>query len=432
MNAQLFYVDLLLPMSHKEPLWDAYLFVVNDRIAEFGKQSELPLSLKSHSPKKLTDSVILPGFINSHVHLSYDNNYSSICDGQQIDWIEDLVERSRKFSPEKKLQVAKENIQSCIKAGTTFVVENTPFDETVEALNYSEINSLVGIEVFGNDPLKSDENFEYFLAKLERLQSLHPKLSFTLSPHSPYNVSDRLLQRIIDFSQKEGKKALIHLAETDFESDIIKTGEVPEGLKSFYKNLGVSEPSINSQKGMSSVEYMHSIGCLSHNLHATHLVKIRERDLALLSLVGTSVSLCLRSNAFLANGFPPLAKMLEKELPVSFATDGLSSNYDLSLLEEIKYAWFIAKSHGVNLKAEYLFESITSVPAKMFCLDRGAIENNRKADFICYKIPQSLLKSLKTPKVCIYQFLLSNLSDEKLNEVWIDGKKIFPRVSSTF
>ena len=413
-----------------------YLLIENGQIQEIGLQSEISENLNSISENyqiiQLKNSICLPGFINSHIHISYTNNYSPVKNNEQIEWIKDLVADSRNFSSENKKQIAQQNINQVIESGTTFIVENTPFDEPIELISKTKLKGLIGVEVFGNNDSLAEEIFDNYLIKLFELEKkyLSKNISFTFSPHSIYNVSAELLKRLSEWSIKQDQSLLIHLSEFDFECELTQLGYPSKGLSELHKLLKVSQINLNNINNLSPIQYLNSIDCLNSNLFATHLTKATEEDFELLADKGVNIISCPRSNSFLNNGVLNFNNIKQNNIEVIYGTDGLSSNFDLDILSEIKTTWSIFKSHGFDISAESLFRGITITPAKKLKKDKeiGSLEKGKSADFVSFELSEDkinlVLEFVSDKSENLYQFFLSELDSSKINGVWIDGEKV--------
>jgi cytosine/adenosine deaminase-related metal-dependent hydrolase len=429
--SELYLFDLILPMNGLAPIDKGYMLVEKGHIVNIGNQNELKLeSLKNSNFQvhNFSDGIALPGFINNHVHLAYKRNYKQVKPGAQLNWMKELIFSSRNETAEDKLQTAKDNIESVLKSGTTFLVENTPFPQTVQALGHSPLKALVGLEVFGNDPARADDILKCSLNDLAQLEASYgsSKISFTLSPHAVYNVSGQLFINLTRWAQNNHKLLLTHLAEFSFESQLTHNGQPEPELKEFYAALKVHEPNLKFLKGLSPVAYLHKLGCLVPNLLLTHLINLKEPDFGLLAESGCKLVSCPRSNSYLLNGRCNIGKLHQKGLRVSFATDGLSSNFDFDLLDEIKAAQHISGSAGESIEAQTLFEAITSVPAKQLGLGEqiGSLQVGKKADFVCFKLDEHQQNAVTTNLANVYVYLLSELKTNMLAGIWIDGKAI--------
>ena len=93
------------------------------------------------------------------------------------------------------------------------------------------------------------------------------------------------------------------------------------------------------------------------------------------------------SNMKLASGISPVAKLLENGICVSLGTDGASSNNNLDLLEEMKFASLLQKVDTLNplvLPACEVLKMATINGARALGLEDeiGSIEVGKKADLI--------------------------------------------------
>ncbi len=413
-------------MEGPEFIDSGYLAVQGDTIVEIGFQKDLPVGFaENHECEITNNSICLPGFINSHIHLSYEFYKGLNSSIGQLNWLYELVQISRGQDSAQKLQIAQTNLESAICSGTTCIVENTPFVESFQALHDSRIKALIGLEVFGNNVEQANEIFENSLQRFESLASKFGRsnLDFTFSPHSIYNVSAPLLTRLSQWTKQQNKQLLLHLAEFAFENELTQQGCSPAELKSFHEKLQVAQASSAGLKGVSPVQYLAQLGCLGPHLLATHLIQTSPRDLQLLSEYAVSAVSCPRSNSYLMNGSANLAEMYEQGLIVSFATDGLSSNLSLSLLEEIKTAWFLQRSNSFAVNAKKLFEGITINPAKQLGLEKkiGSLAKGKKADFVQFKLTNTKINLIQNTQNNLYEVLLKELTDCAIEQVWIDG-----------
>ena len=93
------------------------------------------------------------------------------------------------------------------------------------------------------------------------------------------------------------------------------------------------------------------------------------------------ISHCPISNKLLGNKKLEIEILDECSIPWNISTDGLSSNYSLNLLEELKIALFLHNSDNLEKFALKLFKHITEIPAKQLNLNSGVIEIGKDSDF---------------------------------------------------
>ncbi len=285
--------------------------------------------------------IIMPAFINLHTHLSYQKNDS----GSQklFPWLKELVKISSRREKEEKLKIIKENLKLIYQAGTQFIVENTSDPELVlEALLASNINGIIGIEIFGSDPQHSQAIFQNAIQKIQTLEKQippHRNISFTLSPHAIYDVSPELWHLCLNWCQENQRLLLSHLAESQAEEDWARgiDGIETQSAIEFWEEIGTLSPKLQHRKiYSSSLDFLIHNDLLSESLVLAHLCHSSESDLALLSQAKIKLVSCPRSNDYLFNPKPDLESWFQNNLSFGLGTDSIASNYDWDLRQEAR------------------------------------------------------------------------------------------------
>jgi len=104
-------------------------------------------------------------------------------------------------------------------------------------------------------------------------------------------------------------------------------------------------------------------------------------------------------------------------MPFTTATDGLSSNNTLSILDELRAALMLHHLPPLEALASLLIKSITSNPAEIFSLNSGKIEVGKDADFAFVILPA---KPSSVKSIALQTILHVN----EVDEVWIEGEKV--------
>jgi cytosine/adenosine deaminase-related metal-dependent hydrolase len=396
--SEVYFFELIIPLNGQEILPKGFIEVENNLIKNMGRQADLVLQ-PGQSLEINTNCIAIPKFINAHTHLAYP---AMQLPGKSIDWIEQIIQESRGYESNHKSKIARQNLKASQQAGTEFLVENTPFKQTVQEIASCGQNSLIAWEVFG----QTADLFSAYLKTLNELQVDFPNLEFIFSPHSIYNVSADLLQAVQDWALKNQKLTCLHLAEFDFESALIKTGKPSGALNNFYQKHKMPPPNLLGLYGLSPVEYLQKLNCLQENLLLTHCLHVNTKDINLLAKAQAKIISCPRSNAYLQNGLMLLPEMLEHDLQICFGTDSLASNFDLNLVEEIKFAYLAYRQAGHRIPARFFWEAITSVPAKILGLNLlGSLEIGKKALFNSWQLNEAQMQKALNLKENIYEFL---------------------------
>jgi cytosine/adenosine deaminase-related metal-dependent hydrolase len=455
-RAKLFLTDWLLPMAFQEPIQHAFLIEQNGKILDYGQQSKLEslginlledstrqkyIVIKSDGP-----SILMPSLINTHTHISYQKKaYTE--HGDEFAWLNELIKESRGMESAQKSKIARQNIKQILQYGCSFIIENTPFEEAVQALAASPLKAIVGWEVFGNSYQAT--HLTNCIKQMLLLESTHkkqnPNLQFCLSPHSIYNVCPELLKKVFEWSKLNNRFCLIHMAEFAFERALVSRGELPHQMAEVCAGLGVScspfSEDVNSQRFSSAISFLlkELKQELSDKVIMTHLIDLDENDFIELEGFAGLLSLCWRSNSFIHRRLPSFDLLdLQKGKNISFGTDGLCSNYSLDPLAEVFYNQQILKQKGIaEFGPEYFLERITSIPAEKLALKAGQVAVNYSADFLMLSWPESVRSEFARMKPYSAIFELNNFgqyhhdfpADESSKytaerQLWIDGELV--------
>ena len=287
-----------------------------------------PEAEKTHHAGK----AILPGLVNAHCHLnhSYLKNRLPLQEGETLfDWIGKVISEKTETSEEAKTLAAKKELRKCNKNGTVALADVVTEPFVLPLLEESGATTLCFHETTGFLPEQAEAIFQERLSHLQELQKRSAMEHF-LSPHSPYSISRELLEKIAG----AGLRTSFHLAESREEVEFLQKGH-PK-MEQILKSLGKWNPKWKPP-GLSPIRYFYDVGLLRENSLAVHMVCVGKEDYPVLEKSKPHIALCLRSNAHLRNGLPPVRDYLELGLNLCLGTDGLGSNHDLSLLNEMRY-----------------------------------------------------------------------------------------------
>jgi cytosine/adenosine deaminase-related metal-dependent hydrolase len=154
----------------------------------------------------------------------------------------------------------------------------------------------------------------------------------SLAVHAPYTASASLFREVKAWGAARGKIVSTHVAESEEEILFLRTGKGP--LKDLLEERGM-EPDQWRPPECGGVAYLDRLGFLDSLSLCVHVVHVSREEIQLLKRSGAGVCLCPRSNLFLGHGMPPVARLLEAEIPCGLGTDSLASNDDLNLFKEM-------------------------------------------------------------------------------------------------
>ncbi|MFN2282638.1 MAG: amidohydrolase family protein, partial [Anaerolineales bacterium] len=161
---------------------------------------------------------------------------------------------------------------------------------------------------------------------------------------------------------------------------------------------------------------------------AAHCVHIDEREMHTLARYGAGVAHNPTSNLKLSSGIAPVSRMLDHGLQVGIGTDGVSSNNDLDMFEELRLAALLAKGSSGDptvVPARTAIEMATSMGAKAIHLadQVGSIIEGKKADLILVDI-QTLHNSphFRNDPDSVYAQLVYAAKSTDVTDVMVNGK----------
>ena len=313
---------------------------------------------------------LLPSFYNTHTHAAMTLLRGLADDLPLQEWLQDHIwPAEAKMQPEDIRHGNELAINEMAAGGTTFF-SDMYFDpeEAVAAVEASGIRAAIGITVLEGHPKSQAEALRDYIKNWQ--DPTGGRIQLVMCPHAIYTVGTARLRRCADFARHHGMLLHIHLAET--------RQEVEDCLR---------------EHGTTPVRYLEKLGFLDQDVIAAHCVHVDAEEWKILARRGVTVSHCPCSNMKLGSGRFPYELALDSGCRITLGTDGTSSNNNLDLREEMKFAALLAKLPGDTslLPAEEVFRWATRNGAEFFGIDAGRIAVGAQAD--------AVLLDLSNPKL---------------------------------
>ena len=341
----LLLADWVIPVS-SAPLADAGVRVVEGRIVEVGPAAQLR-AREGEEVRSFPGCALLPGFINSHVHLELSAFRSFARPSTFGRWMLNFLFARRKLDRADFEASALWGAYECARCGVTSLAD-TAYDghAVVRAVAVAGLRARVYQEVFGLDDATLPRTMERFEALIERLQQeaapAAPLVEVGVSPHAPYTVSPRLYREAARFARRAGLRLATHVAESQAEVELLTrgTGSIAKAhrLAHLWTGAPWSPPRVRP------LEYVASAGALSVDTLVIHAVEVDQAEVGVLAASGAAVAHCPRSNARLRCGIAPVADYLAAGVPVGLGTDSLASNDSFDMFAEMRAALAAAES----------------------------------------------------------------------------------------
>ncbi len=360
------------------PIENGQIFVRNGLIEDAGQglEKKFPSERVFH----FQDCVLMPGFVNAHSHLDYTALRGQLDSLSYHEWINTLKDFALSSSDEQFNQSAKIGIEEMIKSGITCIADSGPYGNSLKAVAEYGLRAVVYLETFGGWDV-SDLNNR--LSKLlERFQLLKknapPIVRIGISPHSVYNSSKELISTSYNIAATENAPFMIHLSEIENSAECCES--------------------------KSQAEYLDELGVISNRTLLAHCTYCSSADIVLINRAGASIVHCPRSNSILGYGIVN-SSLLKSNLVTGIGTDSAASNFDLSLINEARFALALHRAKNCNasiLKAEdVLFLATRGGAIAIGYENVGCLAPNWVADFIVIKIPYQQHALVTNPSAAV-------------------------------
>ena len=272
--------------------------------------------------------IIVPGFVNTHCHLELSHLKSLIPEHTGISGFIAEVSKIRSADTERILEASRQADQMMYQQGIsgTGDISNTVI--TLSIKNKSQIQYHTFIELFGLDPQMAASRFG--LAREIADSFKKAQLPYSFSPHAPYSVSVDLWE-MLSRETDQTRRISIHHDESMAEREILKhrSGPMAETFKNAGFNLSALPDEAHSVFRLLGKYLPGSDWILVHNTITDPLLASGQ------SKPGVYWALCPRSNRYIENQLPDIARFAASNLTVCLGTDSLASNHSLSVLDEM-------------------------------------------------------------------------------------------------
>jgi cytosine/adenosine deaminase-related metal-dependent hydrolase len=354
------------------------------------------------------NSILYPGFINTHVHLEFSANKTTLRYGEFMPWLNSVIEHRESLIGSCDNSLMMRECKAMIDSGITTFGAISSFGTEIEVCMNTPQKVIFFNELIGSNAATADMLYADFLERLEMSKNAKHGIIPAIAIHAPYSVHPILLKRAIEVAKTEQLPLSAHLLESQAEREWLESNQ--GDFLPFFQKFFSTSVAVNSIP-----EFIAAFD--DHPTHFTHLVQVNDEELDYLSSKGHSVAHCPRSNRLLGCGRLPIEKLIKRHIPFSVATDGLSSNSSLNLFDEMRAALMLHHLGALEKLANLLIESITTTPAKIFNLNSGEIAIGKDADFALVTLPD---KVEDTQSIALQTILHT----QKVTATYIDGKRI--------
>ena len=349
------------------------LLIEGGKISAIGEVDEAQAA--GATVRDLKGKVVIPGFVQCHIHLCQTllRNYAD--DMALIQWLEGRVWPYEAALDEAALKVsAQVGLAELIRGGTTALLDMGTVHHTDaigEAVEASGIRAFIGkcmMDLGDSSPSALQESRKESMKESLRLHETWDgrgdgRIGYAFAPRFAVSCTEDLLRDVGEAAADLGCPIHTHASETTFENEFT-----------------------HKHYGMSNIAFLKEVGITGDRSVLAHGVHVDDDDCDILAASQTAICHCPSSNLKLASGIADLVRYDERGVPLALGADGAPCNNNLDALIEIRLAALLQKpAHGPEaMPAERVLRLATIDGAKALGIDDevGSIEVGKSADLV--------------------------------------------------
>ncbi|HWP45318.1 MAG TPA: amidohydrolase family protein, partial [Blastocatellia bacterium] len=276
---------------------------------------------------------LLPGFIQTHIHLCQTLFRGAADDLALIDWLRNRIWPMEAAHTEESLYAsARLAIAELVRGGTTCALTMETVRHTEAALaavEESGFRAVVGKCMMDKgegvpEALReqTDGSVAESIALIERWHGRSGgRIRCCFAPRFAVSCTRELLERVARLSRELGVIVHTHASENTEEIAMVER-----------------------ETGRRNVEYLAEVGLAAPHVVLAHCIWLSDDELEILRATGTHVAHCPSSNLKLGSGFARVPDMIERGISVSLGADGAACNNRLDMFTEMRTAALIQKA----------------------------------------------------------------------------------------
>ncbi|MDZ4818235.1 MAG: guanine deaminase [Planctomycetota bacterium] len=435
---------------------DGLLVIENGHIKDFGPYADLSQRYSGISVTHIRDRLILPGFIDGHIHFPQTRVLGAY--GRQLlDWLqESIFPEERKYSDRDYASQAATHFFDALLAGgtttcqaftTSSPVSTEEFFDEATRRNMRVISGLTGIDRFAPEDcmINADDFYRESKRLIEQYHRQGRNL-YAITPRFAVGCTDDMMNRCADLKLEYSDCWInTHISENPTE---VRTGKLHRPECSDY----------------TQVHEIH--GLLGPKFTAGHGVWLSDDEMRRFSRAGAAICFCPLSNLFLGSGLFRIGRAMDPlhRVRLSLGCD-MGGGNAFSLIRVMEEAYKVgmcnntmldgsvnpreqdsAEAERNKLSSYRAFYLATLGGAESLYLDDllGNFNVGKEADFVAldWNAGQSAMRwhqSLVckgTPETMeqAAQLLFGIMSlgdDRNVDETWIAGKRAYSKSATT-
>lgn len=398
--------------------------IADGKIVEVGNTAEIVSKYHADNTLDAKDKMILPGFIDAHIHTSQTMLRGMAQDTKH--WMIRGIEPLRYYmNTDQCIYSAKATVLEALSAGTTTFGESaTP--EHISAMDefYHELGVRNNYAVLISGMKKSRDGEVHALYDLDEKQSrdslekcmkiynkwkdCSDRVTVNIGAHAPDTLSREMLIECKKVADKFRLKINMHVAQGD--------REIEQTMMRYGKR---------------SIPFLDELGYIDDNLIAIHLTEATDEETKLMARKGAKMVVCSGSIGIIDGIVPPAKTFQDAGGYVALGTDQASGNNCNQIINEMKLTALFNKIKYRNpevMPSWKVLRMATIEGAKVLGLeDRiGSLEAGKNADIIFVDLNAvTMMPAIRKPFRNMVPNLVHSARGNEVCRVMVNGRTLF-------
>ncbi len=405
----LFRNATILTMNDAFEIVHGDVSVRGGRIAAVGRVPDAPHDRVIDAAGDL----ILPGFVQTHLHLCQTLFRGYADDLVLMDWLRRRVWPMEAAHTPASL-AASARLAACelLRGGTTTILTMETVHDTeviCEEIKAAGLRAVIGKCMMDADagvPRRLQEHTQRSIDESLALRArwhgqADGRLQIAFAPRFAVSCTRELLEEVARLAVQEGALVHTHASESAGEVAIVR-----------------------ERTGLDNVLFLAAVGLASPRLCAAHCVWVDDAAQAVLASHDVKVMHCPTSNLKLGSGIAPVVALRRRGVTVSLGADGAACNNRLDMFSEMRMAALLqAQQAGAGaLPAREVVWMATRGGARTLNLDNeiGSVEAGKRADLVVV----SSAGSHQIPGPDPYSTLVYSSRASDVRATMVDGRML--------
>ncbi|HEY6361287.1 MAG TPA: 5'-deoxyadenosine deaminase [Vicinamibacterales bacterium] len=319
---------------------------------------------------------LLPGFVQTHVHLCQTLFRGYADDLGLLDWLRTRVwPMEAAHTPASLRAAARLACYELLRSGTTSILTMETVHDTdvvFEAVAETGMRATIGKCMMDapvpGAPARLREHTQRSIDESLDLRSRwhgtsNGRIRAAFAPRFAVSCTRTLLELVAGLSSRE--RALVHTHASEQREEI---------------------QLVRQLTGVGNIEYLGRVGLLTPRLNVAHCVWVEPEERVMLAAHDAKVTHCPGSNLKLGSGIAPVPELLDQGICVSLGSDGAACNNHLDMFSEMRLASALqaARREPGVLPARRALWMATRNGARALGLEDeiGSVEVGKRADLI--------------------------------------------------